>query len=49
MLDDLLVDFDLALHNVTRLEDWRLEVVALVLELYATQTHRVIIFEKERY
>lgn len=48
LLNHLLVDFDLTLHDVARFEDWRLEVVAHVVELYASQAYRVVIFEPER-
>ena len=41
----LFVDFYLALHDVTRLKHWRLEVITAVIELNAAQTDGVVILE----
>ena len=41
----LFVDFYLALHDVTRLKHWRLEVITDVIKLDAAQTDGVVILE----
>ena len=47
LLDDLFVNFDLALHDVASFEDGALEVVADVVELDAAQADSVVVFEPE--
>ena len=47
LLDNLLVNFDLALHDVSSFKDWWFEVIADMFELDTAQADCVVVFEPE--